>query len=197
MARQKNYLREKAIEDACYAFWRFGYKALSIRAIEKTVGLGRFAIRTEFNGKEGLFIEALKVYRERGRQFVIAPIDRADNLAALKELLNANVTPCEGSRGHFGCFFVNTIVENAALNIAEAKKLTDGHFNDVREATAGLIERTKISGEVRNNVDGKAAGDFIVGALMAIGLLSRDAADVTAAKSYVETANATIDSWKK
>lgn len=41
-------------------------KALGIREIEETIGLGRFAIRTEFSDEEGLFIKALKDYRERG-----------------------------------------------------------------------------------------------------------------------------------
>lgn len=197
MARQKSYVREKAIEDACYAFWKHGYRALGIRMIEETIGLGRFAIRTEFNGKKGLFLEALENYRERGKKFVIAPIDAGNDLAALQDLLTANVTPQEGGAGHFGCFFVNTIVENAALQMPEAKALTDGHFNDVRAAAGRLIDRAKTSGEVRDDVDGKAAGEFMVGALMAIGLIIRNAGDVTAASDYVAIANATIASWRR
>ena len=195
MARQKSYIREKAIEQACYAFWRYGYKALSIRAIEETVGLGRFAIRTEFNGKKGLFIEALKDYRERGKKFIIGPIDAGDSIETLRDLLTSAATPYEGGNGQFGCLFVNTMVENAALRIPEAKALTDGHFNDVRAATMRLIERSKAKGEVRDDVGAKLAGDFVAGALMTIGLISRDAGDVTAAKGYVAISNATIASW--
>lgn len=195
MPRPKSYVREEAIEKACFAFWKHGYRSLGIRAIEQIVGLGRFAIRTEFSGKDGLYLEALKAYRDRGRVYVIAPIDAGDDLAALHALLNSNVTPYDGGYGHFGCFFVNTIVENAALKNPKFKEQTDGHFDDVRSATVRLIGRAKANGKVRDDVDAKAAGDFMVGALMAIGLISRDAGDVAAARGYVEMANATIASW--
>ena len=195
MPRHKSYVREEVIEKACYAFWKHGYRALGIRAIEEIVGLGRFAIRTEFNGKEGLFLEALKTYRERGRQFVIAPIDNGQDVAALQGLLTNTVTPYEGGYGQFGCFFVNTIVENGALDIEAFREQTDGHFNDVRSATKRLIEREQAKGTVRTEVSGEEAGEFMAGTLMAIGLISRNANDVTAAKRYVDVANATIESW--
>ncbi len=196
MPRHKSYVREEAIEKACYAFWKHGYRALGIRAIEELIGLGRFAIRTEFNGKEGLYVEALKAYRQRGREYVIGPIKAGEDLSALQNLLTSTVTPYEGGHGEFGCFFVNTIVENGALNIEAFKEQTDGHFNDVRAATKSLIDRGKANGEVRPEVSGEDAGEFMVGTLMAVGLISRDAGNVSAAKSYVDVANATIESWR-
>ena len=196
MPRHKSYVREQAIEKACYAFWKYGYRALGIRAIEELVGLGRFAIRTEFKGKEGLYVEALKAYRERGREYVIGPIEAGEDLTALQNLLTSTVTPYEGGHGEFGCFFVNTIVENGALKNKAFKEQTDGHFDDVRAATKRLIDRSKAKGEVRADVNGEDAGEFMVGTLMAVGLISRSAGDVTAATGYVDMANATIESWR-
>ena len=120
-----------------------------------------------------------------------------NDLATLQSLLTGNITPYEGGKGHFGCFFFNTIVENAALQIPAFKEQTDGHFNDVRSATRHLINRAKAKGKVREDLDSDAAGEFMAGALMAISLISRDARDVTAASGYVEMANAMIETWRR
>ncbi|WP_282607042.1 hypothetical protein [Pelagibius sp. Alg239-R121] len=67
----------------------------------------------------------------------------------------------------------------------------------MRAATISLLGRVKSRGGLRNDLGLDAAGDFIVGALMAIGFISLDARDVTAAAGYVATANASIESWHR
>jgi len=197
MARQKKYIRDKAISSARDAFREYGFHALGIRSIEDLVGLGRFAIRTDFQGKDGLFKEALALHREERAREVIQPLRDAEDISALEKLLDCAIDPTGNlTSAKFGCLFVNTMVENAALQNAEFKEYTNGHFEDVRKAVIGLIERAKANGSVRADVDAVAAADFIKGSFMAIALLARDAQDVSAATGYVRMVLTAIASWR-
>lgn len=197
MARQKSYDREEAVGKARDAFWEHGFQNLGIRAIEDIVGVGRFAIRTDFKGKEGLFLEALALYREDLVRDIVQPIREADDLCVLKDILTRITTPRKGSCGKFGCLLVNTMVENASLQNAKFREYTKVHFDDLLDAIIGLLDRAKANGQVRSDVDSVAAAEFMRGAMMTISLLSRDSQDVTAPAGYLKMALATIDSWRK
>ncbi len=196
MARQKSYVREEAVSKARDAFWEHGFQNLGVRAIEDIVGVGRFAIRTDFKGKEGLFLEALALYRKDMVRDIIQPIRETDDLRVLEDLLTRGTTPRKGSCGKFGCLLVNTMVENASLQNAKFREYSNAHFDDLLNATIGLLKRAKASGEVRSDVDPEAAAEFMRGAMMTISLLNRDAQDVTAPAGYLKMALATIDSWR-
>ena len=197
MARRKNYVRKEVVQKARDAFWKRGYRALGIREIESLLCVGRFAIRTDFKGKEGLFLEALQSYRKEEETNIIAPLDAGEDLTVLEDLLTYFITPSEITYRKFGCLLVNTMVENATLQNPKIKKHTTEHFANIRTAIIRLVKRAKAKGAVREEVNVKAAGDFIIGSLMAIGLINRDAQDVTAATGYVKMVKATIASWRR
>ncbi|ASJ73478.1 TetR/AcrR family transcriptional regulator [Granulosicoccus antarcticus] len=196
MARQKSYDRQEAVARARDAFRENGFQTLGIRAIEDIVGIGRFAIRTEFGGKEGLFIEAMKLYGQDIHQAVIQPIEQADNLDVLSNLMSAGLDPESDVNGKFGCLFLNTTVENAALQNNDIRELTDAYFSDLLNAVTGLVDRAKAKGTVRSDVDSTGAAEFVKGVFMAAAIISRDAGDVTASTGLINMALYTIDSWR-
>jgi len=197
MGRQKSYDREDVINKARVAFRKHGFQALGVRAIEDIVGLGRFAIRTEFNGKNGLFVEVLNLHRNERKRMIIQPLRQAEDISVIESILKWSISPVGNeSSMKYGCIFVNTMIENAALQNPEFRKFTSGHFEDVRMAVMGLIERAKANGSVRDDVDAGDAGEFVKGSFMAVALLMRDAQDVTAASGYVRMVLTTIASWR-
>lgn len=196
MARQKNYDREDTVRKARDAFWEHGYQNLGVRAIEDIVGVGRFAIRTDFNGKEGLFIEALTSYREELLRNVVRPIQEADDLGVFDKILTQMTDPENHSCSKYGCLFVNTMVENASLQNKEFQDFTDKHFKKLHLATTELIDRLKSKGLVKNDIDTESASEFIKGTFIACSLMSRDAHDATASMGYIKMALTTINSWK-
>ena len=195
MARTKNYIREEVILEAREAFRQCGYQQLGIREIEKRIGLGRFAIRTEFQGKEGLFIEALKSYREDAKSFIIEPIEEANDLSVLEEMLERTAATVNLESRKYGCLLANTIAENAAIQNPNIAKYPADHYRDLQRATSGLIKRAQANGKVDTALDPDAVGDFIVGSILAIGIINRNAADGTASRGYVNIAKSTIRSW--
>ena len=65
MARVKQYREEDVIQKAMDLFWRNGYEATSVRMLEKEMGINQFSIYSSFGSKNGVFVESLKVYKNR------------------------------------------------------------------------------------------------------------------------------------
>ena len=133
MPRPKKYNRSEAVEKACNSFWQHGYSSLGVRALEQQTGLNRFAIQTEFGGKEGLFLEALAVYsRETEEQYLRSL--REGNLDHIETLFSQLATPSGNGCRIYGCLMVNTIVENTELASSRIKERTDQHFERFKTA---------------------------------------------------------------
>lgn len=65
MARQKTYSRDDVILKALGAFHETGYFATSISTLVEVTLLNRKIIYEQFSSKEGLFLEALRLYMGR------------------------------------------------------------------------------------------------------------------------------------
>ena len=114
MPRPKSYDRQDALSKACYAFWEHGYQALGVRELERLTGINQFAIRSEFGGKEGLYLEALQRYCDGAITCAMAPM-KEGRIPDIIAFLNGLVTPGSLTSSDFGCLVVNTGIENARI----------------------------------------------------------------------------------
>jgi len=195
MPRQKNYDRDEAVKKACNAFWRCGYDALGVRGLEKLTGLNRFAIQTEFGGKEGLFLEALDKYSQETELHLLQPLHEG-NLDQIEALFSQLVTPSQEPGREFGCLMVNTVVENAALGREVIRERTDRHFEQLGEALRSAISSAKTSGQIPVDFDIDEGVTFLVGSTMGIQVMIRRAGDIEAAQPFVGMIIKTIKSWR-
>ncbi|SFE30443.1 TetR/AcrR family transcriptional regulator [Shimia marina] len=114
MPRPKSYDRQDALSKACYAFWEHGYQALGVRELERLTGINQFAIRSEFGGKEGLYLEALQRYCDGAITCAMAQM-KDGRIPEIIAFLNGLVTPGSITSSDFGCLVVNTGIENARV----------------------------------------------------------------------------------
>ncbi len=196
MPRAKNYVRSSAVEKARDAFWQFGYDALGVRAIEELTGLNRFAIQTEFGGKEGLFLEALELYAQTAIEHIIEPIS-AGGLPAIKQFFNQTATLQKDDPRVFGCLMVNTVIENAAHNHPELKKHTDAHYARMLGAFSAALNNAKDAGDIGEDFNIEEAASFLLSLAMGIQVYIRMTGSVCAARHQAGMALKTIDSWQK
>ena len=196
MARQKSYDREDAIVKATNAFREHGYQNLGIRAIEELVGIGRFAIRTDFGGKEGLFKEALACYTKEYFDVVSGPIREANTLSVLEALFSRPKATEYDTRLNHGCLLVNTMIEAPSYHYPEFNAYTQAYFDEIKDAVKGLVERAKANGTVKKTVNADHAAEFVKGVLIASNVMNRDANDITTSAGYIDMVLATITSWK-
>jgi len=195
LPRPKNYDRNDAVIKACNAFWQHGYDALGVRALEELTGLNRFAIQTEFGGKEGLFLETLDKYTQETETHLLQPL-RDGNLDQIENLYKQLITLSPDPTRAFGCLMVNTIVENAVLARTAIKKRTDRHFKQIEDAIHSALSRAKTNGQIVSNFDIEEAVVFLVGSTMGIQVMIRKAGSIEVAKPYVEMLIKTIKSWR-
>ena len=104
--RKKKYNREDVLVKAMDVFWKKGYEGTHLQELVAETGLNRFSLYNEFNGKEGLFFETLKLYLVHAKQ-----IYRENLLCeepAISNIYNHfNNIVLEDN--YHGCMLVNTI----------------------------------------------------------------------------------------
>lgn len=197
MARPKSYDPDEAVARARDAFWEHGYETLGIRAIEELTGLGRFAIRTEFGGKEGLFLKTLEAYACDTDTYVLAPLREGGDLEAIVTMLQNLVAPYEGSPRRFGCLMVNTLVENVGGANTTLAERTDAHFEGIGGAVADVLHAEKKRGVLRKAINIGEAAQFVIGVVMGATIMNRRAGRIEAAEGFVAQAVRTVRSWAR
>lgn len=196
MARPKSYDRTEAVRAVRDAFWEHGYGALSISAIEERTGLGRFAIRTEFGGKEGLFLEALADYAADAETYMFAPLRENGTLDGIVALLRSVVTPFEGSPRRFGCLMVNTSIENASARMPSLRKRTDRHWQRLGDAFHIVLSAERKRGALRDDIEIDDAVQFLVGTVIGALVVNRNAGIIDAAEGQIRMAIDTVNRWR-
>lgn len=185
MARPKSYDRREAIEKACYAFWEHGYQALGVREIERLTGLNQFAIRTEFGGKEGLYLEALAFYAEAAVSTAMAPM-KTGGVASVIRFVEGLVTPGSMTSSAFGCLVVNTGIENARLQSPSLADAVDAYWAALETHVGRALENEAASrrGGARFSPSDIARG--LAPAVMGVHAQNRLRKDQTAGRPLVD-----------
>lgn len=112
MARKKEYNEEEVIEKAMHLFWRNGYKNTSMQMLEAEMGINKFSIYASFGNKQGVFLESLKCYKERGKLMFDKLQKSSGGAAAIKQFFYDSISSDKGSEK--GCLLTNTYNEFAA-----------------------------------------------------------------------------------
>lgn len=195
MARPKSYDRDEIILKAKDAFWEHGYQALGVRAIEAQTGLGSFALRTDFGGKEKLLLEALAAYREEMETYVARVLDESDSVETIAEILVQMVTPYPGSMRRFGCLMTALVSELPSIGSQAVSDAVNAHFDRIGSATARLVERAQRAGQARPDLEPDACGQYVVGVVGGLQTINRRAGRVEAAEDFVNVAIGEVRSW--
>ena len=90
MGRKRKVDRDTARQSALSAFWVNGYSGLGVRQLEELTGINRFAVQTEFGGKDGLFLDIASLYcsvwiRTDGEKLRKGPHEDFENQPSLRE----------------------------------------------------------------------------------------------------------------
>lgn len=195
MARPKTYDRNEAVERACHAFWAHGYGALGVRELEKLTGLNKFAIRSEFGGKEGLYLEALRYYAEAAKETVLAPI-RSGGIGTIEAFFEGLVTEGCVNSSRWGCLIVNTGIENAELNRPALKAASDDYWSVLAQHFEDALCRSIETGEIERTLDVGQASQGLVTAVMGIHTMNRVSGAHDAGAPLVNMVGDLIKSWR-
>ena len=104
--RKKQYQKEEVLLKAMDVFWRKGYEGAHLKELVEHTGLNRFSLYSEFDGKEGLFCEALAQYLVMAREVYNQQL--ASSPANVGNIYQYFASIGFGDDYH-GCMMVNTL----------------------------------------------------------------------------------------
>ncbi|MCV0427252.1 MAG: TetR/AcrR family transcriptional regulator, partial [Roseibium sp.] len=167
MARPKNYSVSDVVERVVFAFWQHGYQSLGVRELEELTGLNQYAIRTEFGGKEGLYLTALEMYCERAISSAMAPM-KDGKIPEIIAFLQALVTKGSMTSSQFGCLVVNTGIENARVNSPRLEVAVARYWDTLEAHFVASLRNAQIDGQIDPAVDIEAMANGLVSGVMGV-----------------------------
>ncbi|MCR9139764.1 MAG: TetR/AcrR family transcriptional regulator [Alphaproteobacteria bacterium] len=195
MARPKSYDRTEAIRLACNAFWEHGYEALGVRALEQLTGLNKFAIRTEFGGKEGLYLAALAYYHSAAKEAVLTPM-RSGGIDAVQHFFRKLVVEGSVNSSAWGCLMVNTGIENAEIGSTRLQDAADDYWQDLRDHFRHALQMSQNRRDIKNSVDVDQASRGLVTAVMGVHTMNRISGAHDAGQPLVDMIVTMLTSWR-
>ena len=185
MPRPKSYDRNDAVAKACLAFWEHGYQDLGVRELERLTGLNQFAIRSEFGGKEGLYLEALTYYCDAAITTEMAPMKRG-GIPEIIAFLNGLVTPGSMTSSAFGCLIVNTGIENARIQSPRLETAARMYWQTLEDHFRTALENAHAKQGDRAKFDPRTLAASLIPAVMGIHAQNRSQQDQTAGRPLVD-----------
>lgn len=173
MPRKKDYDENIVLEKALNVFWENGYKATSIRMLEKEMGINQFSIYSSFNNKKELFLQSLRKYREYVKQNVYKDLLKPDaGLAELKKFLLSSGD--SKSKKHYakGCLVVNTAAEIGNKDFEITKEI-DLYYDFIRNMIKNILLTAIEKKEVSRNINVDQQANFFLGVMQGISIASK------------------------
>ncbi len=184
MPRPKSYERKDAIEKACHAFWEHGFQALGVRELEQLTGINQFAIRSEFGGKEGLYLEALHYYGDAAIKAKMFPMKDGD-IKDIIDFMEGLVTPGSMTSSAHGCLIVNTGIENARIKSPRLEEAVKAYWDTLEAHFRQALDNEYARRNKTANFIPADLAPALVSAVMGIHARNRAQRDQTAGRALV------------
>ncbi|MFE7168190.1 TetR/AcrR family transcriptional regulator [Streptomyces sp. NPDC057616] len=163
MARTREFDVDAAVSAAMEAFRRTGYEGTSMRDLAEATGLGSGSIYAAFGSKEGLYLAALDLYRQR---YALPLIDllRSGNDAreVIREVFVGSVDEIAKDGTRQACLIVAAAMERARDDAQVAARL-----RSTTQALELALFDVIAEGQVRGQIPGDRSAADLAGFLVA------------------------------
>ncbi|MCJ8313228.1 MAG: TetR/AcrR family transcriptional regulator [Saccharospirillaceae bacterium] len=194
MARAKKISIEQATINAQMAFWQYGYHGLSVRKLEEVTSINRFMLQTDFGGKDGLFIEALKSYIQMAQTFSFNDIAKGSSQNII-DLFQQRVLNQQPKETQYGCLAVNTLSE-ANIENSVIQSLLDDFFKGMQDSFLEALLRDQKNKILKADIDCAQCAEFLVTTALGLNVLIRTKGDNKAGVVTVNAIIQCINSWR-
>ncbi len=192
MVRIREFDPETALSKAVDLFSSRGYSDTSMDDIVRATGVSRYGLYGTFGNKRELFEQALERYADSmGRQSYLRLLEPDASLAHIRAIFDERIAAMCNSGENRGCMLCHTAMELAPHD-PEIKGVLQRFLKRMSKAFAIGLETAKENGEVRNDLDTKAAGDFLTGAIFGLAVLARSGFPRTTLDSFVDNTMASL-----
>jgi len=169
MARKKEYIEEEVIEKAMNLFWRNGYQTTSMQMLEKEMGINKFSIYSSFGNKNGVFIESLKCYKSKLKQFMNKLKASSNGISGIKEYFYDFIEFSKETEIGKGCLITNTANEIGEDADPKIKEVLGNFTDDVRNVFSDILKQDK----TKNSVIIEQQADYLLIAMFGLSSATR------------------------
>ena len=174
-------------------FWLYGYEATSMADLRASLGLTQASIYAAFGSKEGLFREAVSLYRQTvGSTTARALSEKTTAREAISVMLYDAVAEFASDETPSGCLIVLS-----AINVGKESRSVQEDLQAIRLQTARAIEARLKRGQVDGDVPGDAPieqlAEFYTALLHGLSIQAKDGVSLAKLRSTVAHG---MDSWR-
>ncbi|ATO14161.1 TetR family transcriptional regulator [Micromonospora sp. WMMA2032] len=193
MARTREFDVDAAVAAAMEAFRRHGYEGTSIRDLSEATGLGSGSIYAAFGSKEGLYLAALDLYRQRYATPLIDMLHSGNNAReVIREVFVAAVDEIARDGKHRACLIVSATVERARDDLRVAERLRST-TRSLESALFDVLAEGQLRGQIRAGRSASDLAAFLVTSLQGLRVMGGINPDRSALMRSAEVALSCLD----
>lgn len=164
-AKQPDITRDRILEAASHEIHKHGFQAASLSNILAKTGLTKGALYHHFPDKDRLGHAVIEeVIRESLETLMFEPLRATDNpIGTLREVIQYKADKTTSEKVKLGCPLNNLMQEMSPLNADFKRRLTE-ILRTWQDVVTDALKRGQKAGQVRKDMDCRAAALFIVSA---------------------------------
>lgn len=141
--------------------------------IVRATGVSRYGLYGTFGNKRELFEQALERYADgMGKQSFLRLLEPEASLADIRKIFRERVADMCCTEENKGCLFIHTAMELAPQDL-ELRDVLRKFMKRIGKAFAVGLETAKEKGEVRKDLDVRAAGELLTSTMFGLAVLGR------------------------
>jgi TetR/AcrR family transcriptional repressor of nem operon len=192
MVRTRSFDPSSALAKAVDLFSSRGYAETSMEDIVRATGVSRYGLYGTFGNKRELFEQALDKYADRmGKQAFLALLEPDASLEDIRQILAERISDMCADDERTGCLFVHTAMEVAPQE-PELKDVLLRFMQRMARLFSIGLETAKEKGEIRADVDTRAAGEMLTSTVFGLAVLGRVGFSRDALERIADSALATL-----
>ncbi len=173
MGRKKQFKEDEALEAAMRLFWRYGYEATSIQALEEAMRLKRTSIYNTFGNKRALYRRVLDHYLKTVlSRFVIAVEQAKSAEAAVEAVFREIITHNFSIKNPGGCLVVLSVLESHQHDDVTHRVLDD----ILQGMSKAIVERLQLGvteGELKPETPVRRIGEQVTAMVNGITVMAK------------------------
>lgn len=192
MVRTRTFDPAAALSTAVELFASKGYSETSMEDLVQATGVSRYGLYGTFGNKRELFEQALDRYAESmGKASFLALVEPDASLDDIRRIFAERVADMTALEENKGCLFIHTAMELAPQD-EDLRKVLRRFMGRMSRLFAAGLESAKARGEVRNDLDVRAAGELLTSSMFGLAVLGRTGFDRSMLEGIVDNTLASL-----
>jgi TetR/AcrR family transcriptional repressor of nem operon len=173
MVRTRAFDPAAALTKAMEVFASKGYSETSMEDIVQATGVSRYGLYGTFGNKRELFEAALDRFADSmGKQAFLRLLEPDASLAHIRTIFDDRVADMCNLDEHKGCLFIHTTMQLLPQD-DELREVLQRFMGRMSKLFAIGLETAKAKGEVRDDLDVRAAGEVLTSTMFGLAVLGR------------------------